>query len=65
MKRAKSLLLREAPLVGFWIAITAYYVFVTSAGLWTRWPGWTGTYDTQATALLEGHLHPSERSERG
>ena len=49
-----------APLVGLWIAVAVYYVFVISAGHFTRWHIWSGFYDAQAQALLEGHLYLSE-----
>ena len=53
-----------APLAGLWIAVTAYYVFVVSAGHWTEWSVWSAMYDTQASALLSGHLHLLEPPSR-
>jgi hypothetical protein len=53
-----------APLVGFWLAVSAYYVFVISAGHFTRWHVWSAFYDVQAEALLHGQLHLLEPPSR-
>ena len=53
-----------APLVGFWVAVSVYYVFVTTAGHFTRWHVWSGFYDTHADALLHGQLHLLEQPSR-
>ena len=53
-----------APLVGFWLAVSVYYVFVTSAGHFTRWHVWSAFYDVQAEALLHGQLHLLEPPSR-
>ena len=45
------------PLVGFWLAVSAYYAFVVTAGHFTRWHVWSAFYDTHADALLHGQLH--------
>jgi hypothetical protein len=53
-----------APLVGFWLVVSVYYVFVTTAGHFTRWHVWSGFYDVQADALLHGQLHLLEQPSR-
>jgi hypothetical protein len=53
-----------APLVGLWVAVAAYYVFVISAGHFTRWHVWSALYDAQAEGLLHGHLHLPEAPSR-
>ena len=53
-----------APLVGFWLAVSVYYMFVTTAGHFTRWPVWSAFYDVQADALLHGQLHLLEPPSR-
>jgi hypothetical protein len=51
---------RLLPLALFWAAVTAYYVFVSSAGLWTSWPTWSSLYDEQAEGFRAGHLYLRE-----
>ncbi|HMF44240.1 MAG TPA: hypothetical protein VKQ32_26390 [Polyangia bacterium] len=60
----KRTLRNLAPLCGLWIAVGVYYVFVVSAGHMTRWPAWTGYYETQAQALVSGHIHLLEPPSR-
>jgi hypothetical protein len=49
-----------APLIGLWLAVAAYYVFVISAGHFTRWHVWSAFYDAQAEGILHGHLYLPE-----
>jgi len=49
-----------APLVGLWLVVAAYYVFVISAGHFTRWHVWSAFYDAQAEGILHGHLYLPE-----
>jgi hypothetical protein len=60
LTRIRRALRNAAPLVGLWIAVGAYYVFVVSAGHFTRWHIWSAFYDAQAQGLLEGHLYLPE-----
>ena len=53
-----------APLVGLWLAVAAYYVFVISAGHFTRWHVWSAFYDAQAEGILHGHLYLPEAPSR-
>jgi hypothetical protein len=53
-----------APLVGLWLAVAAYYVFVVSAGLFTEWYVWSALYDAQARGILAGHLYLPEAPSR-
>ena len=53
-----------APLVGLWLVVTAYYVFVISAGTFKTWHVWSAFYDAQAQALLNGHLYLPEPPSR-
>jgi hypothetical protein len=53
-----------APLVGLWLAVAAYYVFVISAGHFTRWHVWSAFYDAQAEGILRGHLYLPEAPSR-
>ena len=54
-----------APLIGLWLAVAAYYVFVISAGHFTRWHVWSAFYDAQAEGILHGHLYVPEAPARG
>ena len=63
MTRARALadvLRREAPLLGFLLAVIAYYVFVVSAGHMTQWQPWSKFVDSQAEGLRQGHLYLPE-----
>ena len=53
-----------APLIGLWLAVAAYYVFVISAGHFTRWHVWSAFYDAQAEGILHGHLYLPEAPSR-
>lgn len=53
-----------APLVGLWLVVAAYYVFVISAGHFTRWHVWSAFYDAQAEGILRGHLYLPEAPSR-
>lgn len=59
-RRLRSL----APLVGFWIAVGVYYVFIVSAGHFTSWHVWSSFYDAQADGILRGHLYLPEAPSR-
>jgi hypothetical protein len=63
-RRIAAAMRSAAPLLGLWLAAIAYYVFVISAGHMTRWPAWSAFYDTQAQALLQGHLYVLEPPSR-
>jgi hypothetical protein len=52
------------PLAGLWLAVAAYYVFVISAGHFTRWHVWSSFYDAQAEGILHGHLYLPEAPSR-
>jgi hypothetical protein len=49
-----------APLFCLWLFVAAYYVFVISAGHFTRWHVWSAFYDAQAEGILHGHLYLPE-----
>src|ERR1022692_517487 len=51
---------RSAPLICFLLAVTAFYVFIVSAGTWTHWRTWTVFYDAQAEGFRHGHLYLTE-----
>jgi hypothetical protein len=53
-----------APLVGLWIVVGVYYVFVVSAGHFTDWHVWSSFYDSQANGILRGHLYLPEAPSR-
>jgi hypothetical protein len=48
------------PLVCFVAVISAYYMFVVSAGRWDVWPLWTAFDDAQAEGFRQGHLYLPE-----
>lgn len=57
LNRVLAVVRKDAWLVCLWLGVAAYYVFVISAGTFTRWYVWSSFYDIQAQALLKGHLH--------
>jgi hypothetical protein len=61
---ARRFLRDLAPLVGFWIVVGTYYVFIVSAGHFTDWHVWSAFYDAQANGILRGHLYLPEAPSR-
>jgi hypothetical protein len=60
LTRLSKMIRKEAPLISLWLIVAAYYVFVISAGHFTRWHVWSAFYEAQAEGLLAGHLYLPE-----
>jgi hypothetical protein len=58
--RHRAWIRSAAPLVGLWAVVAAYYVFVISAGHFTKWYTWSALYNAQAEGLRQGHLYLPE-----
>jgi hypothetical protein len=64
LRRIAASMRRAAPLAVLWGVVIVYYVFVVSAGHFTRWDGWSALYGAQAEGLLRGHLYLPEAPPR-
>jgi hypothetical protein len=56
-ERRIAALRRAVAATVFIVFVTAFYVFLISAGTWTSWHTWSAIYDAQAEGLRSGHLY--------